>query len=191
MPILGTIASSRRAFTIEGSIEPIAVATVPSGGLSTITFGNIPQTYTHLQLRYMGRVTSATNDVGVYIQFNGVAASYGFNGGHAIISNGSTNQSVSSYGGTSTVGGAIGQLPGANRSAGIFAIGVTDILDYTNTNKNKTGRTLAGYDSNGAGQNLFLSFVWVDISAITSITINPDAPLAENSRFALYGIKGA
>jgi hypothetical protein len=191
-PVLGIIASSNQQGRtgVVGAYEPIAVATVPSGGLTTITFGSIPQTYTHLQIRYIGRVTSASNDVGLYVKFNNSDANYQYNGGHALIGTGSTFTSVNGYNGTSTVGGGIGQLPGANRTSGVFGTGVIDILDYANTNKNTVVRTLFGYDSNGAGQTILLGFVWVDTSAVTSILINPDQPLAQNSQFALYGIKG-
>ena len=42
-------------FAADGNYESIATVTVGSGGTSTISFTSIPQTYTHLQLRYIAR----------------------------------------------------------------------------------------------------------------------------------------
>ena len=70
-------------------------------------------------------------------------------------------------------------------------VGITDILDYTNTNKNMTVRTLAGSDGNGSGEIQFTSGIWVNSSTtITSLTINPSAgTFTQYSSFALYGVK--
>jgi hypothetical protein len=76
---------------------------------------------------------------------------------------------------------------------------VIDILDYKNTNKNKVFKTLIGYDINGtAGTSSYggavslCSGLWLNTSAITSITLAPEgfSWIADTS-FALYGIKGA
>jgi hypothetical protein len=65
-----------------------------------------------------------------------------------------------------------------------------DILDYANTNKFKTTRTLTGSDLNGSGVVSLDSGSWRSTSAITSITFTARANLINTySSFALYGIK--
>ena len=67
-----------------------------------------------------------------------------------------------------------------------------DILDYTNTNKNKTVRVLQGFDENGSGVVAFNSFLYsTNTNAITSLTLTSSGTsFAQYSSFALYGIKG-
>lgn len=184
MPIIGTIASSRRAFTIEGSMEPIAVATVPSGGLASITFGNIPQTYTHLQVRGFVRNNTA-------IPLNTIVAMNGDTGNnysaHYIVGNGAT---VTSAGEVSRSGIYVDIT---TNTATSYSAWILDILDYTNTNKNKTVRSLAGLDMNGSGTIWLASGAWLNTSAITSLLFTQVGgnAFAQFSSFALYGIKGA
>jgi hypothetical protein len=83
---------------------------------------------------------------------------------------------------------------GAFSGSTAFTAGVTDILDYTSTNKNKTIRSLTGNDGNTAGGGVMIaSSLWYATpAAINSITIfsNGGANFGTNSSFALYGIKG-
>jgi hypothetical protein len=79
-------------------------------------------------------------------------------------------------------------------AANIFAGMVIDILDYTSTSKNKTVRSLGGYDRNGAGEISLSSGLWyASPAAITSIELTTTATteFKSYSQFALYGIKGA
>jgi hypothetical protein len=72
----------------------------------------------------------------------------------------------------------------------VFAANVIDILDYANTNKYKTTRSFSGADNNGSGFVQFMSGLWMNTAAITSITILPNSDnFAQYSSFALYGIK--
>jgi hypothetical protein len=64
-----------------------------------------------------------------------------------------------------------------------------DILDYANTNKFKTTRTLEGYDANGSGNVSLTSGLWQSTSAINSITITAVGTFNQYSQFALYGVK--
>jgi hypothetical protein len=70
---------------------------------------------------------------------------------------------------------------------------VIDILDYANTNKYKTIKSLNGTDTNGGGLILFDSSSWRSTAAITSIKFfskDISRDLNQYSSFALYGIKG-
>ena len=98
--------------------------------------------------------------------------------------------------GSSTHAGAVSanqiKLYGAYAGTTAYpTAGITDILDYTNTNKNITVRTLAGSDGNGSGEIQFTSGLWINASTtITSLTINPGAgTFTQYSSFALYGVR--
>ena len=165
--------------TTLGTFESIATATVDSGGASSITFSSIPATYTHLQIR-MYLNSAATNDVGMYFNGDNNSAWHYLKGDGANATAGaSTYQAGSAY---TTVNGTSTSPGGA----------ITDILDYSNTSKFKTARTLGGYDANGSGQIALRSSYWASTAAITSVTIvAATSNFTQYSSFALYGIKGA
>jgi hypothetical protein len=81
---------------------------------------------------------------------------------------------------------------GASASANIFGVGVCDILDYADTNKYKTVRTLTGRDFNGSGDVRLHSTNWRNTATVTSIKVSDSsgANLAQYTSVALYGIKG-
>ena len=189
MPILGILASSRPAIAADtGAMFPLQVVTVGAAGASSVTFSNIPNTYEHLQVRAILRSTASTTNTGLKATFNSTSTNYYalhqlYGDGSSAIAN--TN-SASSYAVT-------GHQTGASATSGIFGAMVMDILDYAHTNKNKTVRTLTGYDANGSGLILLRSSLWMNTSAITSISFTSEAAgnLAQYSQFALYGVKGA
>ncbi len=166
-----------------------SIATVSLSSTSgTVSFTSIPNTYEHLQLRMLTRETSSlyTNDASLIFNFNSDAA--GNYARHQIRANGTT---ITAFALTSTTNPAFGSHPGGGVSASIFGATVVDILDYKNTNKYKTIRSLSGSDSNGAGGIGLFSDVWMNTAAITSIQVIPDFSFTANSHFALYGIRSA
>ena len=161
----------------------IATATVTSGGATTITFSSIPGTYKHLQLRVLAASNSAGPDTDdLSFQFNGdTGANYV---GHALSGNGS----AASAGYNPAASSNRSLRVGANNGSA-FGAGFIDILDYTNVNKNKVGRSLGGVDWNGGGNATMESLLWLNTAAITSMTIVPKYGTSwlQYSSFALYG----
>ena len=153
---------------------------------SSITFSSIPQTYTHLQVRGIARAADATTDYNIHAQFNtDTANNYSY---HYLYGTGTAADTGAS---ASTPETLVGRITGASSSANIFGITVIDILDYVNTNKFKTVRTLTGHDQNGSGSVWLMSSNWRSTSAINSIKLyTAYGNFAANSSFALYGIKG-
>jgi hypothetical protein len=181
MPILGVIASGISGNLYNPSYESIATSTVGAGGTSSISFLSIPATYQHLQIRTFVANTTPAN--GAYFYFNGdttaanyVNHQYNYNGTSVTAGWDSTNAYPIYFTG-STSG---------------FGIQIIDILDYANTNKFKTIRSVGGYDTNGTGYLYSTSSLWKSTSAGSSITITaPGATtFTQYSSFALYGIKG-
>ena len=183
MPIFGITASSNQTTKLTDFFQ-IATTTL-SSAQANITFSSISQEYTHLQIRAIARAADATTDYNIHAQFNtDTANNYSY---HYLYGTGSAAASGS---GTSTVETLVGRITGANSSANIFGITVIDILDYVNTNKFKTVRTLTGHDQNGSGSVWLMSSNWRSTSAINSIKLYPaSGNFAANSSFQLYGVK--
>jgi hypothetical protein len=187
MPILGSLASQNTKsflFAPSGAFDSIASTTVGSGGAPSITFSNIPQTYTHLQIRGIANSPSASY---IVAQLNGdTGANYS---NHAIYAD-----HDGTIVGQATTNASNFFVARSNYAVGnMFGAGVCDILDYTNTSKNTTTQALAGNDSNGtAGAVMHISSGnWRNTNAVTSILIYPTSGnFSQYSQFALYGIKG-
>lgn len=163
------------------SYESIATVTVGSGGASTITFSSIPSNYLHLQVRAL------TVSVATYVdmQFNGdTAANYSY---HQIETSGTTVTT----GGSGTMQQIYaGQLAGNSSFPGISII---DFYEYSSTTKNKTVRSINGVTGTSGGNLYFRSGVWFNTTAINSILFRaqPSSTFAQNTVYALYGIRGA
>ena len=189
-PILGIIASQNYP-RITTSYESIATVTL-SSAQATIEFTSIPSTYKHLEIRYFARGTGDTETAngGMYIKYNGnfITAS------HRLFGNGSSASVDASSGGLNNTNTLVGYIAGTNATASVFGAGVLTILDYADTNKNKTYRNLCGIDNNGSGNVGIFSGFYNSTSAITSILLGKKdgtGNFAQYSSFALYGIKGA
>jgi len=172
---------------VTNSYESIATVTVGSGGSSTITFSSIPSTYKHLQIRAIAR-SAAANDFNVNIKLNSdTGSNYAY---HRLYGTGAT---AAAQAGSSLAYANIGAFtPLSSEASGNFGLAVIDILDYANTSKNKTVRSLNGRDANGSGTVNLHSALWASTSAINRIDFTGASSdnFAQYTQFALYGIKG-
>lgn len=174
-----------------GGMIPLATVAVTSA-TATVTFSDIPNYYEHLQVRAISRVDAADNGRSILVQFNGDAgANYAY---HLLYGNGSSAAAT----GAASQNNMTYQLisAGANATSGIFGGGILDILDYANTNKFKTTRSISGLELNIGStdsQARLASGLWQSTNAITSITLTSavSGNFIANSHFALYGIKRA
>jgi hypothetical protein len=185
--LIGIIASSGGAAAAANSYESIATINVGSGGSSTITFSSIPSTYQHLQIRLIGRVTNADTADNAWVRFNGdTGSNYSW---HYLAGDGT---SASASGAATQTRILAARVSAANAASGNFAATVIDILDYANTGKNKTVRSLTGQDRNGAGSINLNSGAWYNTAAVTSIDISNSSATdyVQYTQAALYGIKG-
>jgi hypothetical protein len=182
-PILGIWASSKATVAADtGAMFPLQVITVGSAGAANVEFTNIPNTYTHLQIRIssLGSANTASSLSGTY--------------------NGDTGSNYSSHwltgnGSSASAGATVNdniQYFGFSLHSSESNASVVDILDYANTNKYKTMRCLTGVDRNGSGSIWLFSGSWRNTNAITSIKITPNSgSFNQYSSFALYAVKGA
>jgi hypothetical protein len=183
---LGIFASA--ANVASTSFESIATTIVGAGGASSVTFSSIPSTYQHLQVRILGR-TNRSDQNGDFFQTtlnSDTGSNYSW---HFLNGNGSSAGVVA---GTSQTLMETNRVPGSLVTSNTFGAIVVDILDYANTNKNTTIRSLGGWDGNGSGEIYFNSGSWRNTNAVTSITFTNSGSrtIQQYSHFALYGIKG-
>ena len=171
----------------QSSMFPIGMVQVGSGGSSSISFTGIPSTYKHLQIR---GITQQTSNAGAncIIRYNSDSAS-NYNS-HYLGGNGSAIGAGFYISGSTTGGYA---FDSANNGNSAFCVFIIDVLDYANTNKYKTSRSLSGWSNNSNSENLsVMSSAWRNTAAVTSITLQDynGGSFAQYSSFALYGIKG-
>jgi len=173
-----------------GDFESIATTTL-STATATVTFNSIPSTYKHLQIRAMARTDATggtTQNLNMTIN-NDTSASYSF---HQLSGGGS---SAGAYGEnvnrTNCV--QVVHITTSSATSGIFGVGIIDILDYTDTNKYHTVRTLRGQEQNNTDGTIALqSYLHTSTTAISRLDFFASVGnLVQYSHFALYGIKGA
>lgn len=171
------------------AFESIASAT-GTGSSGTITFSSIPSTYVALQIRFIGRTTSAsTSQQNLFLRFNGVSsASYTR---HNLQGDGSA---VSAAGAASQTEITAGQVINDGEAANVMSVSIINIHNYASTTQNKTVRTFDGTDKNTSGGLVWLrSGLFIDTTAISSLSLITASGNAftTSTQVALYGIKGA
>jgi hypothetical protein len=161
------------------SYESIATAT-GTGSSGTITFSSIPSTYKSLQIRLKvdassgGQAIRFNSDTG-----NNYARHYMGGNGSSVFAGGTASTNLMSVGDDSAT-----SYP---------SVIIIDIHDYASTTKNKTIRAIFGHDRNGAGSVYLYSGVWLNTSAITSLSLgqaNFGGIFGTGTVASLYGIKG-
>jgi hypothetical protein len=147
-----------------------------------VTFSSIPQTYKHLQLRALGKSPTTRDDIFVKTNVSGTYYT------HALFGTGSSTSST--YRGASTSGFRLSDGGAQSTIANAFSGIIIDILDYTNTTKNKTMQAFYGRAETENIICLASGFV-ADTSAVTSLNIELTTNgFVTGSRFSLYGIRG-
>lgn len=152
-------------------------------GAGTYYFNSIPQTYTHLQIRVSGRSGQSASVGNLYSNVNAGGFTYS---DHRIIGNGSAASSSSDTGLPYLFFGSF--FPAATAAANLFGSAIIDILDYTNTSKNKVYKVYGGYDANGSGLIHLASGLVQTTQAITNTYVDTEGGFASGSIASIYGI---
>jgi hypothetical protein len=187
MPILGVIASqiSGRLFAPSGAYDSIASFTISGDSTTEVNFTSIPSTYKHLQLRISGRSRANASVFSYSVQIPSVNGNI-----HYMAGDGSSV--YTDYNGPLSYPFNF-SLPGSDATANAFGSAIIDILDYTDTNKNRVLRSFSGMDLNGSGVVRLNSTWYTTQAAITALTVqayNGGIAWAADSKISLYGIKG-
>ena len=171
-----------------GSMDAIGVVSL-TATTSSVVFSNIPQTYSHLQLRITGKSARA-NSYGstIFTQVNSDTTPANYKS-HYLVGDG-----------TSVSGGAVAQNTGYYLYAGlamgsnatnVTTTNITDIYDYSVVGKYKTSKALLGEcTTTPSGYCGMYTSVWMGTAAITSLTLVVfEWTWASGSLISLYGIK--
>lgn len=171
-------------------MQPIYTQTVGSGGAKTITFNNIPQTFTDLKIVVSSRGSSNGTNLysnGVIGRFNGDSSgSYSFTLLRNYLStansyNGGANNTSPSFGfGTSALA--------TPNTFGNFEV---YIANYTSTNAKSYISDSAPETNNGSvdSMNYLIAGLWRNSNPIASLQLVCEfGDFVQHSTFSLYGI---
>jgi hypothetical protein len=168
------------------NMELITIVTVGSGVVASVTLpatGTIPATYTDLKVLVSARTTD-TNSKVMDISFNGNTSSF-------------TNTYLLASDNSAISGADFSRFSNLQNSSSntsdTFSNGEIYIPNYAGSN-NKSYSGDGVQETNASlGVNLvFVSGLWSNTAAITSITLNPVVgSFVSNSTFYLYGIKNS
>ena len=169
-----------------GTYDLLETTTLGSSA-SSVTFTGLGSysDYAHLQIRMVSRGDKASNAADLLMQINAdTGSNYAW---HTLRADGSN---VSPFARDTKTELDIGYVAGGNSTASSFSASVLDILDFSNSSKNTTIRTLNGVSNEWTYIRL-TSGLWNNTNAVTSLQFFADAGnLVSGSRFSLFGRKG-
>jgi hypothetical protein len=189
---LGTNPSAASAaLTTDNSYASIATVPFTDSSSAAAYFTNIPQNYRHLQLRCFVRMASSQStpyDLTVTVNGSNTSGDYTY---HMMRGDGAST-SLAGLASDNVLRYPV-SVPNGSMTSGIFGVVIVDILNYTDTGKNKTTRALFGYDNNGgsaptAGWTGLSSSAWYQQAPISSLIVASFGNFAQYSHVALYGI---
>jgi len=171
------------------NMKAIETVTVPSGGASSITFSNIPQTYTDLVIKGSTRLNGGDEGVQLVVRFNDSQSGYSR---RSLEGNGST---ASSHSGSSETYMRFAYAEESVYTANTFNNFELYIPNYTSSNNKSTSSYSVVENNATIAYPAFHVGLWANSAPITSISIfdisSVFAPFVQYSTATLYGITSA
>ena len=162
-------------------MTPIYTQTVGAGGANTVTFNNIPQFYTDLQIKMSLRTDEVANETQIFILLNG--SSSNFSQTRLYGTGSATGSERSSF-------SRIGSADSASNTSNTFSSNELYIPNYTSSNYKQiiTDNVLEN-NATFAIQAMH-SVLWSNTAAITSLSIQAfgTVKFVQYSTISLYGI---
>lgn len=164
---------------------PISTVTVGSGGAASISFTNIPQTYTDLLIKISARSARSAIDDDLFISFNESTSSYSYRYLRGYSTNVNSSSGSNQY-------AAI--MPAASVTASTFGNAELYIPNYTSSNnKSLSSDSVVENNSSTAYEafDMFIASLWSNTSPISSIKLTSGTSnnFAQYSSATLYGIR--
>jgi hypothetical protein len=159
----------------------IAEVVAGSGGVSSLNFTSIPDTYTDLQILVSLRASGTIATIGLNLYYNSSNSGYSY---RRIDGSGSSVDS-------STAGApSIAIAQGGNATANTFGNYIIYIPNYAGS-ANKTATSESVNENNATQEYASLyAHIWANTAAITSIQLTPSSgTLLQYSSATLYGIR--
>jgi hypothetical protein len=184
---LGFWAAAGASSAAAGAYELISTA-FGTGSSGVVTFSSIPQTYKHLQIRTVTKNNGSSSETGkqIRVTYNGVTTAS--HASHALRGSGTSVIANETWTNLAYILTAFGNAGSTN--ANVFGTCIFDLLDYADSNKNKTLRTFNGHHDTAMYVGIQSGF-FPATTAITSLTLTAgNGTYDAASRFSLYGIRG-
>jgi hypothetical protein len=164
------------------AMQPIYTQTVGSGGATSITFNNIPQTFTDLKLVSSARITpneSQTRSIGVYLNGDTFPANASM---RYLLGSGSAVNSVSNSGFADA-----GYVNDASTTASTFSSHEMYIPEYRGSQFKQMIVDAVTENNATFARSKLLAVLYRTTSPITSLKIEATG-FAQYSTFTIYGI---
>jgi hypothetical protein len=166
-------------------IQPIYTQTVGSGGVSTVTFNNIPQTFTDLMIEFSARDTSANASVGIYIRLNNDTTG----GDYSMTALQGSGTGVGSSRNNTDSGINVGVVPAASATSNTFGNGMIYISNYTSSNWKQIICDVVQENNQSTAYQDLRAGLFHSTAAITRFDfLPPVSGYAQYSTFTIYGI---
>ena len=164
------------------TFKKIQTITVGSGGVASIEFTNIPQTFTDLKVVVSARTTTAATRGSLLLELNGstsdftARALYGEDGNRGSEIPSPTRR--------------LGVVPAANATVSAFGNAEIYIPNYTSANFKSISTDIVFEQNSSSVYDLYMTgTLWSNNAAITSLSIKPASDnWAQYSSVTLYGV---
>ena len=179
---------------ISGAVtfDNLGTTTVSATTHASVYFGNIPQTYSHLQIRGIGRtITNVSNtayDLAITVnQSNPNSFQH-----MSMIGDGSSVDTTANFG--DNIFRAVGVITNPVHASNLFGTFVIDFFNYSDNNRNKAIQAYCAYDTNSAtapnaGRAILMRGQLNSPNPITTLDLFSYDNWAQNTTISLYGIK--
>ena len=167
-------------------LQPIYTQTVGSGGASSITFNNIPQTFTDLKVVISARGSNANIYTQLYMYINGDTSSTNYS---STLMQG-TGTSSASYRESNMSRGSAGLIEGSTATSSTFGSSEIYIPNYSGSNyKSWMQDDVVENNATAAFLDIYAN-LWRNTAAITTLQFNAitGPTILQYSTFSLYGI---
>lgn len=163
------------------------LASVPLGGVSTVTISGFSSSMNHLMLHVSARSSVASVDAVMRFRFNG-DTNANYPRLNRQINKTQTSGYITGTDSTLTYGGDI-SIPGASGLVSTYSHTQIDIFDYNDTNKYTHFNCESVNEQNSVGIVNYLAGMWKSTALVTSITIfeSTGANFVSGSTAYLYG----
>jgi len=180
--------------TAAATFDCLGTYTVGTTPIDYFSFGGIPQTYSHLQIRGLTKTTrdySGNTVDWLYVALNSEGGNH--NNGRQLVGNGSSVTADSSLS-AGWLGSTISSSSFVSGGQYLFNPVVIDIFDYSSTSKYKTLINFTGLDTNSSSYPYnsivgYASNIYKQLTPVTNISFSCFVAWAPGTTLSLYGIK--
>jgi hypothetical protein len=172
------------------TMKALETITVGAGGISSITFNNIPQNYTDLIIKMSTRSSASQAGIGIFARINGDLATSNYYSNRLFGSGTAAGSSVLSFLSGNYL--QVGEMPAATSTANTFANSECRFIDYASQGVKSMVAQGVAENNTTAATLLENSLCYINTPAISSIQLtsgnDASSSFVQYSTFTLYGV---